>query len=292
MCLRVWGPWASVTRQTAKAALAPPSLQDLLPKTKVGAECNRLAGIRNKLLRVERCLGGGPDLIPDTELHPPARSSRKAAETSEFFTQRGQRAAPPCWRFTQRDACNAGEKCPVFQRNAAEHGLECEAFLRGMLFEGPFTPQSRFASLNQLSRRFGRDVPEELPLPPQATALQEHLQCSLCVQTQGVQGCAVWHKPKQREPSSTAEDFIGPINVTFCGDVSHRQCAAKLLKSGAGLVEMRSRPSAAGSARGGGQGERGGGGEELSRAALAQIKEMRLAELLSHAQNSSAGYTR
>ena len=120
----------------SKGGSGRPLPAGLLPKAKVEEEeCLRLAKLRQNLrdrLRIECCKGGGPDVIPDTELHPLARSARKPAQSSGFWTRRGQRTAP--------DSCNAGQECPVFKRHATQDGLDSEAFLRAMLSEGPFTP--------------------------------------------------------------------------------------------------------------------------------------------------------
>ena len=44
-------------------------------------------------------------------------------------------------------------------------GRDTEQYLRAMLAEGPFHPFSKHASLNEVSARFGRDVPADYPLP-------------------------------------------------------------------------------------------------------------------------------
>ena len=56
--------------------------------------------------------------------------------------------------------------CSVFKANKKQFGEDSEDFLRAMLAEGPFTSSSRFASLNVLTKQFGRAVPEDYPLPP------------------------------------------------------------------------------------------------------------------------------
>jgi hypothetical protein len=45
------------------------------------------------------------------------------------------------------------------------HGQDTELYLRAMLAEGPFHPFSRHVNLNEVSKRFGRDVPADYPLP-------------------------------------------------------------------------------------------------------------------------------
>ena len=55
-----------------------PTPPGLLPKQHVQDEVKRLAGLRLQLakrIRVARCRGGGPAVIPDTELHPLARGT-------------------------------------------------------------------------------------------------------------------------------------------------------------------------------------------------------------------------
>ena len=201
-----------------------PTPPGLLPKQHVQAEVKRLAGLRLKLvnqIRVARSRGGGPAVIPDTELHPLARSTRRQGEANQFFGRRGQHTAPPCWRpsCTQRDTCNAGRECPVFQANATRYGSDTEAFLRAMLAEGPFPPQSRFASLNVLTKQFGCEVPEDYPLPPLPKPRQSINRC--------VPECAFKHRGckggrecriarAQAEGAlipELAEDFIGPIQA-------------------------------------------------------------------------------
>ena len=44
-------------------------------------------------------------------------------------------------------------------------GRDTEQYLRAMLAEGPFHPFSKHASLNEVSARFGRNVPADYPLP-------------------------------------------------------------------------------------------------------------------------------
>lgn len=202
-----------------------PAPRGLLPKQHVEAEVKRLAGLRVKLvkqIRVTRSRGGGPGLIPDTELHPLARSTRRPqSDPSNFFGRRGQHTAPPCWRpsCTERDTCNAGSECPVFQANLQRYGADTEDFLRAMLREGPFTPQSRFASLNVLTKQFGCEVPEDYPLPPLPKARQAVNRC--------VPECAFKHRGckggrecriarSQAEGAlipELAEDFVGPIQA-------------------------------------------------------------------------------
>ena len=110
-------------------------------------------------------------------------------------------------------------ECPVFQANAQLYGSDTEDFFRAMLAEGPFPPQSRFASLNVLTRQFGCEVPEDYPLPPLPKPRQAVNRC--------VPGCVFKHRGckggrecriarAQAEGAlipELAEDFIGPIQA-------------------------------------------------------------------------------
>ena len=90
-----------------------------------------------------------------------------------------------------------------------------------MLAEGPFPPQSRFASLNVLTRQFGCEVPEDYPLPPLPKPRQavntyvlgcafKHRGCK------GGRECRIAHA--QAEGAlipELAEDFVGPIQANI-----------------------------------------------------------------------------
>ena len=62
-----------------------------------------------------------------------------------------------------------GPKAPAgghrVQVPTAATQVQGEQYLRAMLAEGPFHPFSKHASLNEVSARFGRDVPADYPLP-------------------------------------------------------------------------------------------------------------------------------
>ncbi|CAL1152987.1 unnamed protein product, partial [Cladocopium goreaui] len=112
---------------------------------------------------------GGKDVVPDDALHPLARPRQApAAAKWDWVGTKGRvRAQGPCWRPScpSPDSCNAGAGCPVHLRLQEQHGRDTEQYLRAMLAEGPFHPFSKHASLNEVSARFGRDVPADYPLP-------------------------------------------------------------------------------------------------------------------------------
>ena len=119
--------------------------------------------------RTARHRAGGKDVVPDDALHPLARPrpAPAAAKWDWVGTKGRVRAQGPCWRPScpSPNSCNAGAGCPVHLRLQEQHGRDTEQYLRAMLAEGPFHPFSKHASLNEVSARFGRDVPADYPLP-------------------------------------------------------------------------------------------------------------------------------
>ena len=112
-----------------------------------------------------------------------------------------------------------GGSAPVFQANAQLYSSDTEDFFRAMLAEGPFPPQSRFASLNVLTRQFGCEVPEDYPLPPLPKPRQAVNRCVPgCVfKHRGCKGGRECHIARAQAEGALipelAEDFIGPIQA-------------------------------------------------------------------------------
>ena len=143
-----------------------------LPNEEVEARHGRLYGHAKKVVhraRTARHRAGGKDAVPDDALHPLARPRQApAAAKWDWVGTKGRvRAQGPCWRPScpSPDSCNAGAECPVHLRLQEVHGQDTELYLRAMLAEGPFHPFSRHVNLNEVSKRFGRDVPADYPLP-------------------------------------------------------------------------------------------------------------------------------
>jgi len=145
---------------------------ELVPGQEVEARHGRLYGQAKKVVhraRTARRRAGGKDVVPDDVLHPLARPQQAppAAKWDWVGTKGRVRAQNPCWcpSCPNPDSCNAGAGCPVQARLEEQHGKDTERFLRAMLAEGPFHPFSKHASLNEVSARFGREVPADFPLP-------------------------------------------------------------------------------------------------------------------------------
>ena len=114
---------------------------------------------------------GGRMLYRTTPCTPwPARGQHQQLRNGTGWARKGAcgpkapagGSGPSC---PSPDSCNAGAGCPVHLRLQEQHGRDTEQYLRAMLAEGPFHPFSKHASLNEVSARFGRDVPADYPLP-------------------------------------------------------------------------------------------------------------------------------